>query len=49
MKIIYILIPLSLLFLVFAVYFFFWAVNSNQYDDVDSPAYHILFDDKKKN
>jgi len=28
--------------------FFFWAVNNDQYDDFDAPAYHILLDDKKE-
>ena len=47
MKILYILIPLSLLVLFIAIYFFFWAVNNDQYDDFDAPSYHILFDDKR--
>ena len=49
MEIIYILIPLSLVILFIAIYFFFWAVNNDQYDDIDSPAYHVLLDDQKKN
>lgn len=49
MEIIYILIPLSLVVLFIAVCFFFWAVNNDQYDDFDSPAYHVLLDDQKKN
>ena len=48
MEIIYILIPLSLVILFIAIYFFFCAVNNDQYDDFDSPAYHILLDDQKK-
>lgn len=47
MEIIYILILLVLLILVVAIYFFFWAVNSDQFEDIDSPAYHIIIDDKK--
>lgn len=47
MSIIYILIPLSLLILIAAIWFFFWAVNNDQYDDFDAPAYHILLDDQK--
>lgn len=47
MNIIYILIPLTLLILIIAVYFFFLAVNTNQFDDFDSPAYHIIIDDKQ--
>ena len=26
--------------------FFFWAVDSGQYDDLDGPAHSILFDDQ---
>lgn len=48
MDIIYILIPLVLLVLVVAIYFFFWAVNSDQFDDFDGPAYHIIIDDKRR-
>ncbi len=47
MNIIYILIPLTMFVLIIAIYFFFWAVNGNQFDDFDSPAYHIIIDDKK--
>jgi cbb3-type cytochrome oxidase maturation protein len=47
MNIIYMLIPLSIIILLIAIYFFFWAVNKNQFDDVEAPAYHIIFDDKK--
>ncbi|HIH2763595.1 MAG TPA: cbb3-type cytochrome oxidase assembly protein CcoS [Candidatus Azoamicus sp.] len=48
MDIIYILIPLSVLFLLVAILFFFWAVNSDQYENFESSSYHILLDDKKK-
>lgn len=42
---IYILIPLALLLLVVAVWAFFWAVKNDQFDDLDTPATSILFDD----
>ncbi|MDU2875373.1 MAG: cbb3-type cytochrome oxidase assembly protein CcoS, partial [Pseudomonas aeruginosa] len=29
-----------------AIYVFFWAVDSGQYDDLDGPAHSILFDDE---
>lgn len=45
MDIIYVLIPLSLILLSIAVLVFFWAVRSGQFDDMDSPAHRILFDD----
>ncbi|MBV1911195.1 MAG: cbb3-type cytochrome oxidase assembly protein CcoS [Kangiellaceae bacterium] len=45
MDIIYWLIPLSIIILMVAVAFFFWAVRNGQFDDLDSPAVNILFDD----
>lgn len=45
MKILFLLIPLSLVLLVIAVWAFFWAVGNGQFDDLDSPAYRILMDD----
>ena len=45
MKILFLLIPLSLLLLGIAIWAFFWAVRSGQFDDLDSPAYRILLDD----
>ena len=45
MEIIYLLIPLSLLLLGVALWGFFWAVKSGQFDDMDSPALSILQDD----
>ena len=45
MNIIYVLIPLALMLLVAAVAAFLWAVRNAQFDDLDSPATRILFDD----
>ena len=47
MEILFLLIPLSLLLLGIAVWAFFWAVRSGQFDDLDSPAYRILMDDDR--
>lgn len=44
MKIIYLLIPLSLLLLSLAVWAFFWAVRNDQFDDLDTPALDVLDD-----
>ncbi|WP_353411102.1 cbb3-type cytochrome oxidase assembly protein CcoS [Arenicella sp. 4NH20-0111] len=44
MEIIYLMIPLSLLLLVVAIWAFFWATRSGQFDDLDSPALSILDD-----
>ena len=46
MPALYIMIPVALLIVAVAVYVFFWAVDSGQYDDMDSPAHSILFDDQ---
>ena len=46
MESLYILIPLSIVFIIIALSLFFWAVNSGQYDDLESEAERILFDDE---
>lgn len=48
MNIVLVLIPLSLILVVVAVWAFFWAVGSGQFDDLDSPAYRILLDDDER-
>ena len=45
MSILYLLIPLALLVLGAAVWAFFWAVGSGQFDDLDTPAMRIILDD----
>ncbi|MDT8410648.1 MAG: cbb3-type cytochrome oxidase assembly protein CcoS, partial [Wenzhouxiangellaceae bacterium] len=46
MKIIYVLIPLSLMLLGLALWAFFWAVRNDQFEDLDTPAMDILDDDE---
>ncbi|TVQ41626.1 MAG: cbb3-type cytochrome oxidase assembly protein CcoS [Wenzhouxiangella sp.] len=46
MNIIYVLIPLSVILMVLAIAFFFWAVRNDQFDDLDTPALDILDDDE---
>jgi cbb3-type cytochrome oxidase maturation protein len=46
MPALYVMIPAALLLVGVAVYIFFWAVDSGQYDDLDSPAHSILFDEQ---
>lgn len=48
MSILYVLIPLALLLLGGAVWAFFWAVGSGQFDDLDTPAVRIVMDDDEK-
>ena len=45
MSALYILIPIALIIVALAIWMFFWAVDNGQYDDLDSPAHSILFDD----
>ncbi|MDP5146523.1 cbb3-type cytochrome oxidase assembly protein CcoS [Shewanella sp. ULN5] len=45
MSIIYVLIPIAMLFVLIAVAIFFWAVKSEQFDDLDRQSVSILFDD----
>ena len=45
MSILYVLIPLALIVLGVAVWAFFWAVGSGQFDDMDTPAMRVLMDD----
>ena len=45
MSILALLIPLSLLFLVGAGIAFFWAVEHDQFDDMDTPKLLPLLDD----
>ena len=46
MSILFLLIPLAMLLLVFAIWAFFWAVRSGQFDDLDTPAVEILLDEE---
>jgi cbb3-type cytochrome oxidase maturation protein len=46
MPALYVMIPAALLIVAVAVYIFFWAVDSGQYDDLEGPAHSILFDDQ---
>lgn len=41
----YILIPIAIIFVGIAVKIFLWAVDSDQFDDLDVEGQRILFDD----
>ena len=45
MNILYLLIPIGVIFLGAAIWLFIWAVRSGQYEDLDGPAHRILMDD----
>lgn len=45
MESLFILIPIAIVFVIIAVSIFFWAVRSGQYEDLDTEARRILFDE----
>ena len=45
MESLYLLIPIALVFVAIAIKVLFWAVKSGQYEDLDTEAHRILFDD----
>jgi len=44
---IFVLLPLALLIAAIALGFFIWAARSGQFDDLETPAVRILFDDEE--
>ncbi|MFO1390242.1 cbb3-type cytochrome oxidase assembly protein CcoS [Cellvibrio sp.] len=47
MESLYFLVPCALIFIAIAVKVLFWAINNGQYDNLDTEAHRILFDDEK--
>lgn len=45
MDIIYLLLPVALIIVIIIIAVFFWAVKSDQFEDMEGPAYRILMDD----
>jgi len=46
MSSIFLLIPLALMLLGLAIWAFVWAVRNDQFEDLDTEASRILFDDE---
>ena len=46
MAALYVMIPVAMIIVALAIKLFFWAVDNGQYEDLDSPAHSILFDDE---
>lgn len=46
MDILYLLIPLSLVFVAVIAVVFLWAVKSGQFEDMEGPAHRILMDEE---
>lgn len=49
MSIIYVLIPIAILLTILGIYFFFWAVKTEQFQDLEKQGLSILFDDDNLN
>lgn len=48
MEILILLVPLAVLAVVVAVWIFLWALRRGQFDDLDSPAWRVIFDDQEQ-
>ncbi|MBP7146905.1 MAG: cbb3-type cytochrome oxidase assembly protein CcoS [Acidobacteria bacterium] len=48
MSVVFVLLPLALLFAIGAVALFVWAVRGGQYDDLETPPLRALHDDDDK-
>jgi cbb3-type cytochrome oxidase maturation protein len=48
MDILYFMVPLGLVLVGVGLWAFFWAVGSGQFDDLDSPGWSVLSDEKGK-
>ncbi len=46
MSVIYIALPIALLLATAAVWAFYRSINEGQFDDLETPAHRILFDDE---
>lgn len=46
MEILFVLIPLSLGLVAFALWSFVWSVKNEQFEDLDRQGWSILFEDK---
>ncbi len=48
MESLYFLVPVALVFIVVAAKVLLWALNSGQYDNLDTEAHRILFEGEEK-
>lgn len=48
MEILILLVPLATLAVVIGVWLFIWALRRGQFDDLDSPAWRVIFDDQEQ-
>jgi cbb3-type cytochrome oxidase maturation protein len=47
MNIIFVLIPLGIVLVALALWAFFWAVGDGQFDDLESPGWAVLTDERQ--
>lgn len=47
MESLYLLIPITIIFLAVAIKAFLWAADNKQFDNLDQEAHRILFDDQQ--
>lgn len=48
MKMLYVLIPLAVMLLAFAVWALVWAIRSGQFDDLESHGWSVVLDDDQR-
>ena len=48
MSIIYVLLPVSIFLALIALAFYIWAVKHGQFDDLETPAMRVLFEDEQE-
>jgi cbb3-type cytochrome oxidase maturation protein len=46
MEAIYLLLPVALIIVIVIIAIFFWAVKSDQFEDLEGPAHRIIMDDE---
>lgn len=48
MSMLYVLIPLAVMLLAFAIWALIWAIKSGQFDDLESHGWSVVLDDDQK-
>ncbi len=48
MSMLYVLIPLAVILLAFAVWALVWAIRNGQFDDLESHAWSVVLDDDQR-
>ena len=46
MEVVFVLIPVSLLIVIVAIWAFVWSVRTDQYEDLEKEAFRILIDEE---